>query len=69
MLKFQNKLGTIPALAEEQSLKFFIKVMNKTAASAAQFASCILLHGYSCTTAALSHVSTKTICSLFNKLA
>jgi len=31
-------IRTIPATAEEQSLKFSIKVINKTAASAAQFA-------------------------------
>jgi len=35
-------------LEEEQSLKFSIKVVNKTAASATQFAKCILLHVYSC---------------------
>jgi len=33
---------------------FAIKVVNKTAASAAQLAKCILLHAYSRTTAALS---------------
>jgi len=31
----KNKLRTIPASAEEQSLKFSIKVVNKTAANAA----------------------------------
>jgi len=36
-----NKLRTIPASAEEQSLKFSIKIMNKTAASDAQLANCI----------------------------
>jgi len=46
-----NKLKTIPASAEEQSLKFSFNVVNKTAASAAQLAKCILLHAYSCTTA------------------
>jgi len=39
-----NKLRTIPASAEEQSLKFSVEVVNKTAASAAQLAKCILLH-------------------------
>jgi len=53
-----NKLRTIPASAEEQSLKFSIKIVNKTAESAAQFAKCILLHTYSCTTAAHSGAST-----------
>jgi len=48
---FQNKLRTIPVSAEVQSLKFSIKVVNKTAASATQFAKCILLHAYSRTTA------------------
>jgi len=45
-------------LAEEQSLKFLIKVVNKTAVSATLFAKCILLHAYSCLTAALSCTST-----------
>jgi len=31
-LKFKNKLRTIPASKEEQSLKFLIKVVKKTAA-------------------------------------
>jgi len=40
-----------PASAEEQNLKFSIKVlMNKTAASVAQLTKCILLHAYSRTT-------------------
>jgi len=45
--------------------------VNKTAASAAQFAKCILLHAYSRTTAALAARAqqTKTSYSLFNKLA
>jgi len=30
---FKNKLKTIPASAKEQSLKFSIKIVNKTAAS------------------------------------
>jgi len=29
LLKFKNKLRAIPALAEEQSLQFLIKVVNK----------------------------------------
>jgi len=57
-LIFKNKLKTIPAPAEKQSLKFSIKVMNKIAASATQFAKCILLHAYSCTTATPSCIST-----------
>jgi len=31
---------------QKQSLKFSIKVVNKTAASAAKLAKCILLHSY-----------------------
>jgi len=50
--KFKNKLRTIPDATEAQSLKFSIKVVNRTAASAAQFAKCILLHVYSRTTTA-----------------
>jgi len=33
-------------LAEEQSFKFSVKVVNTTAVSAAQSANCILLHAY-----------------------
>jgi len=40
-----------PASAEEQSLKFSVKVENKTAASASQLAKRILHHAYSLTTA------------------
>jgi len=51
-----------PASAEEQCLeqclKFSIKVVNKTAASARQTTMCILLHTYSRTTAARSCAST-----------
>jgi len=36
-----------PASAEEQNLKFLVKVVNKTAASGAQLAKRILLHVYS----------------------
>jgi len=50
-LIFAQNLRTIPSSAEEQRLKFSIKVVNKTAAFAVQFAKCILLHAYSCTTA------------------
>jgi len=55
---FAQNLKTIIALAEEQSFKFSIKVVYKTAASAAQFAKCILLHAYSRTIAAPSCTST-----------
>jgi len=48
--KFKNKLRIIPISAEEQSLKFPIKVVNKIAVNATQFAKCILLHAYSRTT-------------------
>jgi len=34
-------------LAEEQNLKFLIKLVNKTAASITQFVKCILLLAYS----------------------
>jgi len=53
-----QNLRTILALAEEQSPKFSVKAVNKTAASAAQFAKCILLHAYSLTAAAPSCAST-----------
>jgi len=45
--------------------------VNKTAASATQLAKCILLHGYSRTTTALSCARTNKnfMHSLFNKLA
>jgi len=46
--------------------------MNKTAASAAQLAKCILLHSYSRrpTTASFQlHENKQTVHSLFNKLA
>jgi len=44
--------------------------VNKTAASAAQLAKCILLHAYSRTTAVSSCASTnKNFISLINKLA
>jgi len=44
--------------------------MNKTAASAAQLAKCILLHGYSRTTASSQLRENKQILnSLFNKLS
>jgi len=50
----KNRLRTILASAEEQSLKFSTKVLNETAAIATQFAKCILLHAYSRTIAAPS---------------
>jgi len=46
---FAQNLRTIknnPASAEEQSLEFSVKVVNKTAASTAQLAKYILLHAY-----------------------
>jgi len=47
--KVRNKLRTISASAEEQSLKFAIKVVNKTVASAPQFAKCfMLIYVYNC---------------------
>jgi len=56
---FADILRTIlAASAEEQSIKFSIKVVNKTAASATQFAKCILLHAFSCTSAVPSCTST-----------
>jgi len=45
--KFRNTLRTIPASAEEQSLKFSVKVLSKTAASAALLAKCNFRHAYS----------------------
>jgi len=47
---FCSKFKNNPASAEEQSLKISVNVVNKTAASAAQLAKCILLHAYSRTT-------------------
>jgi len=44
--------------------------VNKTAASAAQLAKCILLHAYSRTTASIQlHENKKNFIQLFNKLA
>jgi len=44
--------------------------MNKTAASFARLAKCILLHAYSRTTASFQLRENKQkLCSLFNKLA
>jgi len=45
-------LRTIPASAEKQSLKFSVKIVNKTAAIVAQLAKRVLLHDYSRTSAA-----------------
>jgi len=53
-LVFAQNLRTIKnnsASAKEQSIKFSVKVVNKTAASDAQLAKYILLHAYSRTTA------------------
>jgi len=47
LLKVKNN----SASAKEQSLKFSVKVVNKTATSAAQLAKRILLQAYSRTTA------------------
>jgi len=54
----QKKLKTNPTSAKELSLKFSIKVVNKIAASAAQFTMCNCLHAYSRTTLAPSCAST-----------
>jgi len=44
--------------------------VNKTAASAAELAKCILLHAYSRTTASFQlHENKQKLYSLFNKLA
>jgi len=59
--QFKNKLRIISASAEEQSLKFSIKVVNKTFC-------CILIHvQLQLSAAALAQI--KTSHSLFNKLA
>jgi len=50
-LIFAQNLRTIPASLEEKSHKFSVKVVNKTAASTAQLAKCILLQASACTTA------------------
>jgi len=56
-----------PASAEEQSLKFSIKVVNKTTASAAQFAKYIFLHTYSLKLKLpAERAQTKASYSLFN---
>jgi len=41
-------------MSKEQSLKFWVKVANQTAVSAAQLAKCILLHASAHTTVAPS---------------
>jgi len=56
--KFKNKLRTLPDSAKKQSLKFSIKVVNKTATRAAQLVKRILLYTFSRTTAAPSNEST-----------
>jgi len=70
LLKILEQIKNNPASAEEQRLKFSVKVVNKTAASAAQLAKCILLHVYSRTTVS-SHLreNKQKLHSLFNKLA
>jgi len=51
LFKIYEQIKNNPASAEEQNLKFLLKVVNKTATSAAQFAKCIMLYAYSHTTA------------------
>jgi len=51
LLKIEEQFKNDPASAKEQNLKFSVKVVNKTAASAAPLAKRILLHVYSRTTA------------------
>jgi len=63
--KFKKKLRTIPASAEKQILKFSIKVVNKTVASATQFAKCNLLHTYLPGAARAQKIASY---SFFNKL-
>jgi len=66
---FDQNSRTIPASAEEQSLKFWVKVVNKTAESAASLAKCILLHASARTTVApVARKQTKTSYCLLNKL-
>jgi len=67
---FCSKFKNNPALAKEQSLKFWVQVVSKTATSAAQLAKCILLQAYSRTTASSQLRENKQkLHSLFNKLA
>jgi len=47
----RKKLKTIQPQQKNKVSNFEFKLVNKTAASAAQLAKCILLHVYSCTTA------------------
>jgi len=61
-LIFSQNLRTIknnPASAEEQSFKFSVTVVNKTAASVAQLVKRILLQAYSRTNGSF-HSCTKT---------
>jgi len=52
LLKIKKKqIKNNPASVKEQSLKFWVQVVNKTAASVAQLAKCILFYAYSRTTA------------------
>jgi len=57
-LIFAQNLRTIPASAEEQSLKFSAKIVNKTAARVAQLTKRILLRAYTRTTAVPGCAST-----------
>jgi len=63
-------LSTIPASVQEQSRKFSIKVVNKTAASAAQLQSafCFIIIHVQLQLPAV-RAQTKALYSLFNKLA
>jgi len=68
--KFKNKLRTIQPQQKEQSLKFSVKEVNKTAASAVQLTKCILLHAYSRKTASIQLRENKQkVYATFNKLA
>jgi len=68
LLKIWEQIKNNPASAEEQSPKFSVKVVNKTVASAAQSAKCILLYAYSRTIASFQLHENKNFIQLFNKL-
>jgi len=54
--KFKKQIKNNLSLRRRtKSFKFSIEVVNKTAASAAQFAKCILFHTYSCTYCSCEH--------------
>jgi len=61
LLKIQEQIKNNPASAEQQNLKFSVKVVNKIATSATQLAKCILLHVLLLIPAAQEQ--TKTSCS------